>query len=100
MLLTQSNMFAPVDLRYRVFCKLPKVNFRDRLLIVGQVDSEETMSHEELETAYEKLQSTNEELETTNEELQSTIEELETTNEELQSTNEELETMNEELQMI
>ena len=55
-------------------------------------------SNEELETAYEELQSTNEELETTNEELQSTVEELETTNEELQSTNEELETMNEELQ--
>jgi two-component system CheB/CheR fusion protein len=55
-------------------------------------------STQELETAYEELQSTNEELETTNEELQSTVEELETTNEELQSTNEELETMNEELQ--
>lgn len=55
-------------------------------------------SNEQLEGAYEQLQSTNEELETTNEELQSTIEERETTNEELQSTNEELETMNEELQ--
>ncbi len=55
-------------------------------------------SNQELEGAYEQLQSTNEELETTNEELQSTIEERETTNEELQSTNEELETMNEELQ--
>jgi two-component system CheB/CheR fusion protein len=55
-------------------------------------------SREELETAYEELQSTNEELETTNEELQSSNEELETTNEELQSTNEELETTNEELQ--
>jgi two-component system CheB/CheR fusion protein len=55
-------------------------------------------NRQELETAYEELQSTNEELETTNEELQSTVEELETTNEELQSTNEELETMNEELQ--
>ena len=55
-------------------------------------------SKQELDTAYEELQSTNEELETTNEELQSTVEELETTNEELQSTNEELETMNEELQ--
>src|SRR5262249_23095550 len=55
-------------------------------------------SKNELETAYEELQSSNEELETTNEELQSTNEELETTNEELQSTNEELETMNEELQ--
>jgi two-component system, chemotaxis family, CheB/CheR fusion protein len=55
-------------------------------------------SKNELETAYEELQSTVEELETTNEELQSTNEELETTNEELQSTNEELETMNAELQ--
>ncbi len=55
-------------------------------------------SKQDLDTAYEELQSTNEELETTNEELQSTVEELETTNEELQSTNEELETMNEELQ--
>jgi two-component system CheB/CheR fusion protein len=55
-------------------------------------------NREELETAYEELQSTNEDLETTNEELQSSIEELETTNEELQSTNEELETTNEELQ--
>ena len=53
---------------------------------------------EELDTAYEELQSTNEELETTNVELQSSIEELETTNEELQSTNEDLETTNEELQ--
>src|SRR5947208_3215357 len=53
---------------------------------------------EDLETAYEELQSTNEELETTNEELQSTVEELETTNEELQYSNEEMETMNEELQ--
>ncbi|MGH9125366.1 MAG: CheR family methyltransferase [Acidimicrobiales bacterium] len=55
-------------------------------------------SQNELESAYEELQSAVEELETTNEELQSTNEELETTNEELHSTNEELETMNEELQ--
>ncbi|MFL5538167.1 MAG: CheR family methyltransferase, partial [Longimicrobiaceae bacterium] len=52
---------------------------------------------QELETAFEELQSTNEELETTNEELQSTNEELETMNEELQSTNEELQTVNTEL---
>ena len=54
-------------------------------------------SKQELESAYEELQSTVEELETTNEVLQSTNEELETTNEELQSANEELQTMNEEL---
>lgn len=53
---------------------------------------------QDLENAYEELQSSNEELQTTNEELQSSNEELQTTNEELQSTNEELETMNEELQ--
>ncbi len=62
-----------------------------------QLQQDFKRSREDLETAYEELQSTNEELETTNEELQSSIEELETTNEELQSTNEELETMNEEL---
>ncbi len=62
------------------------------------LETELARSKQDLETAYEELQSTNEELETTNEELQSTVEELETTNEELQSTNEELETMNEELQ--
>ncbi len=54
-------------------------------------------ANQDLETAYEELQSTNEELETTNEELQSTNEELETMNEELQARNEELETMNEEM---
>ncbi len=62
------------------------------------LQAENIKTNQELETAYEELQSSNEELETTNEELQSTVEELETTNEELQSTNEELETMNEELQ--
>ncbi|MFJ2771396.1 CheR family methyltransferase [Streptomyces sp. NPDC087300] len=63
-----------------------------------QLKAEVKRVREDLEAAYEELQSTNEELETTNEELQSSIEELETTNEELQSTNEELETTNEELQ--
>ena len=63
-----------------------------------QLQNKLVQANQELETAYEELQSTNEEFETTNEELQSTVEELETTNEELQSTNEELETMNEELQ--
>ena len=73
------------------------LTFRD---VSGTIKLQEQILHskQELETAYEELQSTNEELETTNEELQSTVEELETTNEELQSTNEELETMNEELQ--
>ncbi|CAM4131208.1 CheR family methyltransferase [Nocardia ninae] len=73
------------------------VNFVDTTMPT-RLSLEVKVKREELETAYEELQSTNEELETTNEELQSSIEELETTNEELQSTNEELETTNEELQ--
>ncbi|MGW4849321.1 CheR family methyltransferase [Nocardia brasiliensis] len=73
------------------------INFIDTTMPT-RLSLEVKVKREELETAYEELQSTNEELETTNEELQSSIEELETTNEELQSTNEELETTNEELQ--
>jgi two-component system, chemotaxis family, CheB/CheR fusion protein len=73
------------------------VTFRD-VSAFRQLEDALKHSNQELETAYEEIQSTNEELETTNEELQSSNEELETTNEELQSTNEELETMNEELQ--
>ncbi|MEV0091382.1 CheR family methyltransferase [Streptomyces sp. NPDC050738] len=73
------------------------VTFTD-VTLATQLKAEVKRVREDLETAYEELQSTNEELETTNEELQSSIEELETTNEELQSTNEELETTNEELQ--
>ena len=73
------------------------ISFTD-VTVATQLRTEVKRVREDLETAYEELQSTNEELETTNEELQSSIEELETTNEELQSTNEELETTNEELQ--
>ncbi|WP_405586656.1 CheR family methyltransferase [Streptomyces sp. NBC_01092] len=73
------------------------ISFTD-VTVVTHLKAEVKRIREDLETAYEELQSTNEELETTNEELQSSIEELETTNEELQSTNEELETTNEELQ--
>ncbi|MFI6517986.1 CheR family methyltransferase [Spirillospora sp. NPDC050679] len=73
------------------------ISFSD---VTNDIDLRKELEHanEELERAYQDVQSLNEELETTNEELQSTNEELETTNEELQSTNEELETMNEELQ--
>jgi two-component system CheB/CheR fusion protein len=72
----------------------------DDVTHVAQLDLEHHRAKQQLEAAYEELQSTVEELETTNEELHSTNEELETTNEELQSTNEELETMNEELRSI
>jgi two-component system CheB/CheR fusion protein len=74
------------------------VNFTD-VTVATQLKAEVKRVREDLETAYEELQSTNEELETTNEELQSTNEELETTNEELQSGNEELETMNDEMRI-
>jgi two-component system, chemotaxis family, CheB/CheR fusion protein len=62
-----------------------------------RLQNEVAHAKQELETAYEELQSTNEELETTNEELQSANEELETMNEELQSTNNELQAINTEL---
>jgi two-component system, chemotaxis family, CheB/CheR fusion protein len=45
MLLTRGDIFAPVDLRNRVFAKLPKVNFRDRLLLMAQAGSEEAVNH-------------------------------------------------------
>ncbi|HLW18517.1 MAG TPA: PAS domain S-box protein, partial [Actinomycetota bacterium] len=73
------------------------ITFRDESNF-RRLNTEFERQKQELDTAYEELQSTNEELETTNEELQSTVEELETTNEELQASNEELETLNEELQ--
>jgi len=56
-----------------------------------------TRTREELETAYEEVQSTNEELETTNEELRSTNEEMETINEELRTTNADLQGRNRQL---
>jgi two-component system CheB/CheR fusion protein len=73
------------------------ISFVD-VTLASQLRADLDRSRQDVETAYEELQSSNEELETTNEELQSTVEELETTNEELQSTNEELETTNEELE--
>ncbi len=54
----------------------------------------------EVETAYEKLQSTNEKLETMNEELQSTNEDLQTINDELRQQGEELNATNAFLQSV
>src|SRR5438093_13620914 len=36
MLLIQSSLFTPVDLKYRIFSKSPQVTVRDRLLIFNQ----------------------------------------------------------------
>lgn len=69
--------------------------------VVGEINSEQVLALEsELSLTKENLQSTIEELETSNEELQATNEELVASNEELQSTNEELHSVNEELYTV
>jgi two-component system CheB/CheR fusion protein len=41
MLLTHTNTFTPVHLKCRIFTKVPKVNLRDRLLLMTQTGNEE-----------------------------------------------------------
>jgi two-component system, chemotaxis family, CheB/CheR fusion protein len=41
MLLTHAHSFTPVELKRRIFTKVPKLNLRDRLLIMAQTDNEE-----------------------------------------------------------
>lgn len=41
MLLTYSSLFTPVNLQFRVFKKVPKVNLRDRLVVLSQIGDEE-----------------------------------------------------------
>ncbi|PSN15574.1 chemotaxis protein CheR [filamentous cyanobacterium CCT1] len=45
MLLTHSNMFSPVQLKGRIFSKVPRTNVRDRLLIMAQTGSEDAADH-------------------------------------------------------
>src|SRR5262249_23025273 len=45
MLLTHTNLFTPVDLRHRLFAKVPKVSLRDRLLVVSQAGHPEVGNH-------------------------------------------------------
>jgi len=45
MLLTHTNLFTPVDLRHRVFAKVPKVSLRDRLMIVSQAGHPDVGNH-------------------------------------------------------
>ncbi|NER27516.1 MAG: PAS domain S-box protein [Symploca sp. SIO1C4] len=41
MLLTHANLFSPLNLQYRIFSRVPKVNLRDRLLMLaGSGDQE------------------------------------------------------------
>ena len=45
MLLTHSNMFTPVQLKGRIFSKVPRTNVRDRLLIMAQTGNEDAADH-------------------------------------------------------
>ncbi len=41
MLLTHANLFNPTDLKHRVFAKAPRVNLRDRLIVLAQAGDAE-----------------------------------------------------------
>lgn len=45
MLLTHTNTFTPVDLKRRVFTKVPKISMRDRLLLMAQTGNEEAANN-------------------------------------------------------
>src|SRR5260370_39688977 len=49
MLLTHSNLFLPLDMRHRVFVKVPPANPRDRLLVLADVPDREPGSEAERE---------------------------------------------------
>lgn len=45
MLLTHSSTFSPVNLKCRIFTKIPKSKLRDRLLIIGHSGREDAANH-------------------------------------------------------
>jgi len=45
MLLTHANLFNPMDLKHRVFAKSPRVNLRDRLIVLAQAGDAEAVNH-------------------------------------------------------
>jgi two-component system, chemotaxis family, CheB/CheR fusion protein len=45
MLLTHVNLFTPVELKERIFSRIPKVNLRDQILSIPQNGNEEAVSH-------------------------------------------------------
>src|SRR5437773_9933295 len=47
-MLTQSQMFAPIDLRRRIFRKISKDTWRERMLIMNQATGEETAAADHL----------------------------------------------------
>jgi two-component system CheB/CheR fusion protein len=45
MLLTHTNIFIPVELKCRIFSKVPKIQMRDRLLVLAQAGNMEGGNH-------------------------------------------------------
>ncbi len=45
MLLTHANLFAPLNLKYRIFSKISKVTLRDRLLVMADAGNTEVGNH-------------------------------------------------------
>lgn len=45
MLLAHTNTFTPIDLKQRIFSKVPKLNFRDRLLIMAHTGNKEAVNY-------------------------------------------------------
>jgi two-component system CheB/CheR fusion protein len=45
MLLTRTNLFAPVDLKHRIFTKVPAPQLRDRLLVLAQAGTSDANNH-------------------------------------------------------
>jgi two-component system CheB/CheR fusion protein len=45
MLLTHTNIFTPVDLKCRIFSKVPKIQMRDRLLVLAQAGNTDAGNH-------------------------------------------------------
>jgi two-component system CheB/CheR fusion protein len=40
MLLTHTNLFTPINLQHRIFSRVPRINLRDRLLVMSQTEDE------------------------------------------------------------
>jgi two-component system CheB/CheR fusion protein len=45
MLLTHTNLFTPVQLKYRIFSKVPKVSLRDRLQVIAEAENTVVANH-------------------------------------------------------
>ena len=45
MLMTHASTFTPADLKHRIFTKIPKVDLRDRLLVMAQTGNEEAANY-------------------------------------------------------